>query len=180
MASAGSEESLDVDDGLLECAICMDKFVDPCVLPCSHTFCRQCLARHYESSTRSTAVQGVDENKVINCPSCRQTWPLPSGTCVDRPSPSAAAEYQSNGAGVNKSVCRPSCGSLVTADVSNILYFSPESSHFVLLTDLFVHVLYKNTNALEHWHRRNFESCHRWDPAYVFTKSGRNTTNFYN
>lgn len=30
---------------VLECPVCMEKFTDPRILPCGHTFCRQCLER---------------------------------------------------------------------------------------------------------------------------------------
>jgi len=119
MASACSEQSPDNDDRLLECAICMDNFVDPCLLPCSHTFCRPCLVRHYQSSRCSTAAQGADDNEVINCPACRQTWPLPSLISVNQSPSSATDEYQFRRASVNESVPHPSC---ITVEVNSIVF----------------------------------------------------------
>jgi len=96
MAHAHDEQSVDNDDQLLECAICMDKIVDPCLLPCSHTFCRHCLERHYEFSSQCTTDQAADESEVVNCPACRQTWPLPAGIRVNQLTTSATTEYQVN------------------------------------------------------------------------------------
>ncbi|XP_063264520.1 tripartite motif-containing protein 59 [Prinia subflava] len=42
----------------LTCPICCDIFVDPRVLPCSHTFCQPCL-------------QGLLRGPRLSCPSCR-------------------------------------------------------------------------------------------------------------
>jgi len=121
MAYARGEQSLDNDNQLLECAICMDKIVDPCLLPCRHTFCQLCLVRHYEFSSRCTADQGAVENEVISCPACRQTWPLPAGIRVGQSSSSASTEYQLNRAGLNESICCPS--SSTTTDVNTVFYF---------------------------------------------------------
>lgn len=44
----------------LSCPVCCDFFRDPVLLPCSHSFCRECLQRCWETSaTRS-------------CPVCRR------------------------------------------------------------------------------------------------------------
>ena len=42
----------------LECAVCMDIYKDPRILPCSHTLCKVCL-------------DGVVRNSSITCPVCR-------------------------------------------------------------------------------------------------------------
>jgi len=115
MASACSERSSDNDYMSLECAICMDKFVDPCVLPCSHTFCRQCVIRHYECACQSAAAKAVDE-KVVSCPACRQTWPLPDDTLVDHP------RQSTEWVGMTESIPRPSCGNLATAMVNSFVF----------------------------------------------------------
>ena len=31
---------------LVSCVLCHDVFEDPRILPCSHTYCRQCIAEH--------------------------------------------------------------------------------------------------------------------------------------
>ncbi|CAF0861618.1 unnamed protein product [Adineta steineri] len=40
--SAGKQQQKDVDS-LITCAICLDYFVDPRILPCSHTYCLECI-----------------------------------------------------------------------------------------------------------------------------------------
>jgi len=117
-ASEPDDQSLSNDDQLLDCAICMDKIVDPCLLPCSHTFCQQCLVRHYEYSSRCIADQEAEEHKVINCPACRQTWPLPAGIHSNQQPPSAPPEYHFNRAHMNESICCPS--SFTTSDVNSL------------------------------------------------------------
>ena len=47
-----------VDD--LECPVCCDIFIDPVLLSCSHSFCRECVKRCWETS-------GSRE-----CPMCRK------------------------------------------------------------------------------------------------------------
>ena len=46
-----------------ECAVCMEQFKEPKVLPCLHTYCKMCLQELLKD-------QGSDY--VINCPECRQ------------------------------------------------------------------------------------------------------------
>eukprot|EP00117_Sycon_ciliatum_P033757 scpid38198/ scgid3685/ E3 ubiquitin-protein ligase TRIM33; Ectodermin; Transcription intermediary factor 1-gamma; Tripartite motif-containing protein 33 len=55
----------------LACAICLDRFNDPRMLPCQHTFCFHCLEKlATRSNTASITV-------VLNCPHCRETHSLP-------------------------------------------------------------------------------------------------------
>ena len=49
----------------LECAVCMEIYKDPRILPCSHTLCKVCL-------------DGVVRNSSITCPVCRATHLLQS------------------------------------------------------------------------------------------------------
>lgn len=56
---------------LLECPICMNRYDNPHVLPCQHTFCKSCIV------TLKTNARN-DEN-VINCPICRETHNLNNG-----------------------------------------------------------------------------------------------------
>ncbi|XP_062389233.1 zinc-binding protein A33-like isoform X2 [Sardina pilchardus] len=44
----------------LSCPVCCDIFRDPVLLPCSHSFCRECLQRYWESSGARS------------CPVCRR------------------------------------------------------------------------------------------------------------
>ena len=58
--------SLPVND--LECPVCCDIFIDPVLLSCSHSFCRECVRRCWETS-------GSRE-----CPMCRKRAPKASPT----------------------------------------------------------------------------------------------------
>ena len=59
MATAKSLEDLKKH---LECAVCLDHFQDPKVLPCLHTYCKKCLEKVQKQS---------DGRSVITCPECR-------------------------------------------------------------------------------------------------------------
>ena len=59
MANAVSEEVTE----RLTCAVCMEQFKEPKVLPCLHTYCKACLEKLVKK-------QGSDH--IITCPECRQ------------------------------------------------------------------------------------------------------------
>ena len=46
-----------------ECPICMEIFVDPRVLSCLHSYCKQCAQR---------LVKQEGDRHVISCPNCRK------------------------------------------------------------------------------------------------------------
>ena len=52
---------------LLNCAVCLEQFVDPRMLSCQHTFCGQCL------------VTVAKQRRALTCPSCRQETKLTEG-----------------------------------------------------------------------------------------------------
>ncbi|NXG08598.1 TRI59 protein, partial [Sakesphorus luctuosus] len=56
----------------LTCAVCCGIFRDPRVLPCSHTFCRECLQGVLQLSPLSR----------LRCPSCRAVLDLPAPTAL--------------------------------------------------------------------------------------------------
>ena len=60
-------------DSQLECSLCLDKFKDPRILSCIHTYCRQCIGEYVAKSKRV-------ENFVtrFNCPICRACITLPA------------------------------------------------------------------------------------------------------
>lgn len=83
----------------LTCAICLDKFDDPKVLPCLHTYCRKCVESLVKKSL-NTAVTGrlegpgheyediaifvwpmpmYDVPSTVVCPQCREEHVLPEG-----------------------------------------------------------------------------------------------------
>ncbi|XP_006823570.1 tripartite motif-containing protein 2-like [Saccoglossus kowalevskii] len=58
MAAKISVEKIDED--LLTCSVCLERYKNPKILPCHHTFCEQCLMKL--KGPRST----------IKCPNCRE------------------------------------------------------------------------------------------------------------
>ncbi|XP_077992478.1 E3 ubiquitin-protein ligase TRIM56-like [Glandiceps talaboti] len=62
-----SKEKLltDIDDKVLLCSICMERFKSPKILPCFHTFCESCLTEWVKTSKGN-----------LICPTCKQSWPL--------------------------------------------------------------------------------------------------------
>ncbi|XP_017773515.1 PREDICTED: RING finger protein nhl-1-like [Nicrophorus vespilloides] len=63
---AKRNESLGAMDELLQCHLCLDRLVDPKMLPCQHTFCLECL--------RTLVGNQVDAS--FDCPSCKVTVQL--------------------------------------------------------------------------------------------------------
>ncbi|XP_015773562.1 PREDICTED: tripartite motif-containing protein 45-like [Acropora digitifera] len=59
-----------IPDKHLECAVCMEHFKEPKVLPCLHTFCKDCLKGLIKK-------QGSDHG--ITCPECRQDAKIADG-----------------------------------------------------------------------------------------------------
>ncbi|XP_066276270.1 E3 ubiquitin-protein ligase TRIM56-like [Branchiostoma lanceolatum] len=62
----------EISSDFLECQICLQSFRTPKILPCLHTFCKECLAEY-------TKAHSVDGDQ-IKCPTCRSKSPLPGGT----------------------------------------------------------------------------------------------------
>ncbi|KAK0042969.1 tripartite motif-containing protein 3-like isoform X1 [Biomphalaria pfeifferi] len=68
--------STGISDELI-CSICLDFFNTPILLPCAHTFCKQCLINVSERSTlrrQQSSQGGESEEKLpptIFCPNCR-------------------------------------------------------------------------------------------------------------
>lgn len=70
--TTGSRVKKGLDD-ITECSVCLATFVDPRVLPCIHTFCRECL-------TQTDRRQSGDQHGgdvMIRCPICRHSFPVP-------------------------------------------------------------------------------------------------------
>ncbi|XP_019642132.1 PREDICTED: tripartite motif-containing protein 2-like [Branchiostoma belcheri] len=55
----------DFDEEFLTCAICMLNFRDPKILPCLHSFCRECLQ------------EWATKQQPLECPTCREPVRLP-------------------------------------------------------------------------------------------------------
>ncbi len=54
----------------LTCAVCLDRFTEPKVLPCLHTYCKGCI---------NTLVAKSREKNAVVCPKCRERYALPIG-----------------------------------------------------------------------------------------------------
>ncbi|XP_078699208.1 E3 ubiquitin-protein ligase TRIM71-like [Branchiostoma floridae x Branchiostoma belcheri] len=61
-----------ISDDFLECTICLEPYKDPKVLPCLHTFCKDCLEKF-------VAQQGEGKDGNFPCPTCRIETELPGG-----------------------------------------------------------------------------------------------------
>ncbi|XP_051839058.1 tripartite motif-containing protein 59 [Antechinus flavipes] len=59
----------------LTCSICYSIFEDPRVLPCSHTFCRNCLENVFQASGNFYAWRAIRFS--LKCPNCRSTVEIP-------------------------------------------------------------------------------------------------------
>ncbi|XP_010726206.1 tripartite motif-containing protein 2-like, partial [Meleagris gallopavo] len=55
-----------IDKQFLVCSICLDRYRNPKVLPCLHTFCERCLQNYIPP-----------QSLTLSCPVCRQTSILP-------------------------------------------------------------------------------------------------------
>ena len=56
---------------LLTCSICLDQYKDPKILPCHHSFCRECLEK--------TPLELEQGKYILMCPTCRKPAQLPDG-----------------------------------------------------------------------------------------------------
>lgn len=61
MAAAATPNSENISI-VLECPVCMEKFTDPRMLPCGHTFCRSCIE---DLVVRLVAFLGLEGLKIL-------------------------------------------------------------------------------------------------------------------
>ncbi len=64
-----------------ECSICQELFTDPCMLPCEHTFCLECIQKHV-AAVACEAYRGIDK---VPCPLCRSKFAVGSHNLRDLP-----------------------------------------------------------------------------------------------
>ncbi|XP_067420725.1 tripartite motif-containing protein 3 isoform X2 [Emydura macquarii macquarii] len=64
--SSASPVVRQIDKQFLVCSICLDRYHNPKVLPCLHTFCERCLQNYIPP-----------QSLTLSCPVCRQTSILP-------------------------------------------------------------------------------------------------------
>ena len=55
-------------DAQLTCSVCLDRYVDPRVLTCHHSFCKNCISRIPQERHQGRLV--------VKCPCCRESTPL--------------------------------------------------------------------------------------------------------
>ncbi|XP_005089573.1 E3 ubiquitin-protein ligase TRIM56 [Aplysia californica] len=72
-----SEKIERLRERLLQCAVCMDEYKDPRILPCHHTLCFECI----ESVVQSSSASG----RFFRCPQCRSDVCVPRGGVGDMP-----------------------------------------------------------------------------------------------
>lgn len=65
-ATSASVNPLEKIEQLLTCSICLDRYKQPKLLPCHHTFCLPCLDSYADT---------VHHN--LKCPECRSEHPVP-------------------------------------------------------------------------------------------------------
>ncbi|PIK59977.1 hypothetical protein BSL78_03132 [Apostichopus japonicus] len=73
---AESDLVKDLHDNFLQCAICMEGYKSPQMLPCIHSFCLKCLEKFAQSL----------QNKPFSCPTCRAVVTIPKTGLKDLPS----------------------------------------------------------------------------------------------
>ncbi|OWF34792.1 tripartite motif-containing protein 3-like [Mizuhopecten yessoensis] len=61
-----------VENDYLMCSICLGRYNDPRILPCGHTFCRQCLSDHIQQTVSGRS------NRQFMCPIDRSPVPSPA------------------------------------------------------------------------------------------------------
>ena len=66
---SSSTEGLKKLEDQLTCPICLDHFTTPKVLPCTHSFCEQCL--------QGVAIEIIKGSYYLSCPTCRESCPVP-------------------------------------------------------------------------------------------------------
>lgn len=66
MADSGSDEVIDK----VVCGICLEKYQQPKLLPCLHSFCLNCLEAYVEKN---------QQNEEFSCPLCEEITKLPAG-----------------------------------------------------------------------------------------------------
>ena len=65
---AGSLDTAELKEKFLHCALCLEMFTEPKVLPCQHTFCLDCLQKYVKTRTGK---------KSVPCPLCNTFAKIP-------------------------------------------------------------------------------------------------------
>ena len=103
------------------CDKCEDPFTDPRILPCLHTFCLKCLLKISENT-----------NEPLQCPTCDEKVPLPSGGAQEFPRDRCKA-HDAEKARLNGKIESgdEKCDQCVRADSGNAVAFCVQCSDFL-------------------------------------------------
>ncbi|XP_047445866.1 tripartite motif-containing protein 16-like [Mugil cephalus] len=62
-----AQKGVELDEETISCSICLHLLKDPVTIPCGHSYCMNCIKRHFD---------GEDKKKIHSCPQCRQLFTL--------------------------------------------------------------------------------------------------------
>ena len=110
----------------LTCLVCLEQFKDPKVLPCCHTFCKQCLLQVTESPQEADEAdksQAQMKSAALSCPKCRAKHEIPEGGVDGFLTDFSLAHDLEVAAVVKAKEKKPSCGQCESNDPS-VAYYS--------------------------------------------------------
>uniref|UniRef100_A0A3Q3IC80 E3 ubiquitin/ISG15 ligase TRIM25-like n=1 Tax=Monopterus albus TaxID=43700 RepID=A0A3Q3IC80_MONAL len=60
-----AQKGVQLDEEAFSCSICVDILKDPVTIPCGHSFCMNCIKRHWDEE---------DQRHMHSCPQCRKKF----------------------------------------------------------------------------------------------------------